>query len=37
MFVGFLECSGMKFGLSSVVSGELFKVSKQENNMIMML
>lgn len=34
---GVLECSFMKFGLYSVVNRELFKVSKQENNMIMMI
>lgn len=37
LIVGFLDCSGMKFGLYSVVNKELFKVSKQENNMIMMI
>lgn len=35
--LGFLECSGMKFELQSVVNRELFKDSKQENNTIMMI
>lgn len=35
--VGFLECSGMKFGFYSVGNRELFKVSKQENTMILMI
>lgn len=37
LIVGFLGCSGMKFELQSVVNRELFKDSKQENNMIMMI
>ena len=32
-----LESSGMKFGLCSIVNRELFKVFKQENNMIVII
>lgn len=37
LIVGFLGCSGMKFGVYCVVSRELFKVFKQGNQMIMMI
>lgn len=37
LIVGFPKCSGMKFELQFVVNRELFKDTKQENNMIMMI
>lgn len=33
--MGFLQCSSMKVGPYSLLSKEPFKVSKQENEMIM--